>query len=114
MCIRDRIKTAFERAGLRSGDQSAWIVHLPDFGGLDPYDSGSNEVVEIPRESFNDATLEAQRLMLHLKSELIPRRPLPTLDGLDRLGYTTSEEGSDPSNLESYFLVHAAMADLQN
>ncbi len=109
-----QIKTAFERAGLRSGDQSAWIVHLPDFGGLDPYDSAANEVVEIPRESFNDATLEAQRLMLHLKSELIPRRPLPTQDGLDRLGYTTSEEGSNPSNLESYFLVHAAMADLHN
>ena len=59
-----QIKTAFERAGLRSGDQSAWIVHLPDFGGLDPYDSGSNEVVEIPRESVSYTHLTLPTILL--------------------------------------------------
>ncbi len=38
------------------------------------------------RNTFNDATADANRLMLHLKSSLVTERPIPTIEGLQRLG----------------------------
>ncbi len=109
-----QIKTAFERAGLRSGDNSAWIVYLPEFGGNDPYQASAEEGVEIPRETYNEATIEAERLMLHLKSDLIPQRPIPTENGLRRVGATSNSENLSIPELETRFLAHASMSDLQN
>lgn len=108
-----QIKTSFERAGLRSGDTFAWIIHLPDFGDEDPFSTEEN-LVTIPRESYNDANLEAERLRLHLKADLIPRRPSPTESGLHRLGASIHSSQTKLDELESAFLTHAAMADLQS
>lgn len=109
-----QIKTAFERAGLRRGDGKAWIVHLPQFGGEDPFNLDAEDVVAVPRETYNEMTIEAERLILHLKSDMIPKRPVPTKDGLDRIGATLPTTKDVGSKLESGFLAHAAMADLQN
>ncbi len=109
-----QIKTAFERAGLRSGDESAWIVFLPEFGGENPYITNGGDALEIPRESYNEATLEAERLILHLKSNLIPSRPFPSRSGLERLGIAKDSATTQTLDLEAAHLAHAAMSDLQN
>lgn len=109
-----QIKTAFERAGLRSGDDSAWIIHLPEFGGANPYGEEAESDLSIPRETFNQSTIEADRLMLHLKAALIPSRPSATQAGLERVGSSAQSGNFSLTELESAFLAHAAMSDLQN
>ena len=71
-----------------------------------------NEKLEIPRDTYNDAALDANRLMLHLKSNLVTERPMPTNIGLQRLGYESKIEDSNLLELESAFMLHAAMADM--
>ena len=70
------------------------------------------ETSEIPRNTFNDATPDANRLILHLKSSLVTERPMPTIEGLQRLGNDSNFADSNLLELESAFLLHAAMADM--
>ena len=107
-----QIRTAFERAGLRQNDEAAWIVYLPKFGSNDPFGSQKETGIKIPRDTYNSASQEANRLKLHLNAELITQRPIPTMDGLERLGFESEIANSTPKDLESAFLLHAAMSDL--
>ena len=106
-----QIRIAFERAGLKQGDEYAWIVYLPEFGSECPFNT-DGETLEIPRNTFNDSTADANRLMLHLKSSLVTERPMPTVEGLQRLGNDSNFADSNLLELESAFLLHAAMADM--
>ena len=38
--------------------------------------------------------------------------PIPTMAGLERLGFESEIPNSTPEGLESAFLLHAAMSDL--
>ena len=107
-----QIRTAFERAGLQQNDEAAWIVYLPEFGSDDPFESQKETGIKIPRDTYNSASQEANRLKLHLNAELITQRPIPTMDGLERLGFESEIANSTPKDLESAFLLHAAMSDL--
>ena len=102
-----QISTAFERAGIRSGDQSAWIVHLPEtaIGG----DLGQ---MELPRTSYLDNEVEADRLMEHLGASLLARRPVPSETGLLRLGAIETEGTIEAVGHEDAFLLHTALADI--
>ena len=102
-----QISTAFERAGIRSGDQSAWIVHLPEtaIGG----DLGQ---MELPRTSYLDNEVEAGRLMEHLGASLLARRPVPSETGLLRLGAIETEGTIEAAGQEDAFLLHTALADI--
>jgi len=102
-----QINKAFERAGIVSGDRRAWIVMLPDSdlgGGFGDY--------SIPRESYNDSTDQAIRLIEHLGGTLIPKRPVPSTRGLERIG-SASGDSSDIIELEDLFLSHIALSDLK-
>ena len=107
-----QIRTAFERAGLQQNDEAAWIVYLPEFGSDDPFGSEEQTGIKIPRDTYNSASNEANRLKLHLNAELITQRPIPTMEGLERLGFESEIANSTPIDLESAFLLHAAMSDL--
>ena len=106
-----QIRIAFERAGLMQDDETAWIVYLPEFGTDYPF-TNDNETLEIPRDTYNDAALDANRLMHHLKSNLVTERPIPTNIGLQRLGYESKIEDSNLLDLEYAFILHASMADM--
>ena len=95
----------------KQGDGYAWIVYLPEFGTEYPFNM-DGEPLEIPRNTFNDATPDANRLMLHLKSSLVTERPMPTIQGLKRLGNESNFADSNLLDLESAFMSHAAMADM--
>jgi tRNA threonylcarbamoyladenosine modification (KEOPS) complex Cgi121 subunit len=107
-----QIRTAFERAGLQQNDEAAWIVYLPEFGSDDPFGSQEETGIKIPRDTYNSLSQEANRLKLHLNAELITQRPIPTMEGLERLGFESEIANSTPEDLESAFLLHAAMSDL--
>ena len=105
-----QIRIAFQRAGLKQGDERAWLVYLPEFGTEYPFSTDNGEL-KIPRDTFNDATPNANRLMLHLKSSLVTERPMPTENGLQRIGNDSNFKDSNFMGLESAFMLHAAMAD---
>ena len=103
-----QVSRAFERAGIKEGDASAWIVSLPDadlgdeFGGY-----------EIPRASYHDMGLEADRIIEHLGGSLVAKRPVPSELGLLRLGARSEESGLPLWRIEECFISHMALSDLR-
>ena len=102
-----QLSTAFERAGVSKGDKKAWIVHLPD------YDLGENfGETEIQRSAYSDNDLLATRLIEHLGVILLAKRPIPSNEGLIRLGALKPKESIDDSFREDAFLTHTALVDM--
>ena len=134
-----QIRIAFERAGIQSGDVTAWIIHLPDPSRADTEnntDAAADAMNEagrstssrfeandhhLPAYDFHADALEADRLMTWIGADLLPERPIPTLAGLQRIGAIEEEEiltnqrgEGDASllNLEERFISHAVTCDL--
>ena len=77
-----QVRIAFENAGIRNSDHSAWIIRLPDIE-LSP----KVEDNFINREVYNNHELEAIYLIERMSGSLISQRPKPTLEGLKRIVY---------------------------
>ena len=94
-----QIRIGFERAGIRSGDESAWIVRLPD----------DNESGTLPETEWKSFTADALPLINKIDADLITARPEPRLSGLERLCI----ESDVDSNIllgESLFINHIIQA----
>ena len=102
-----QLSSAFERAGISTGDRSAWIVHLPEIAVGEEFGR-----MEIPRTIYLDNELDATRLMEHLGAGLLARRPVPSEAGLMRLGAIESGESIEAAKREDAFLLHTALADI--
>ncbi len=102
-----QINKAFERSGIAIGDERAWLVMLPDYELGDGFGE-----ISIPVETYNDSTEEAIRLIEHLRGLLIPERPVPSNDGLNRIGAESVAE-SNFSEIEDSFLSHLSLSDLR-
>ncbi|RZP10190.1 MAG: hypothetical protein EVA35_02500 [Candidatus Poseidoniales archaeon] len=102
-----QLSSAFERAGISSGDQSAWIIHLPEIKIGEEFGR-----MEIPRTSYLDNEIEATRLMEHLGARLLARRPVPSEAGLLRLGVIERGDSIEATRQEDSFLLHTALADM--
>ena len=94
-----QVKIAFNNAGIREGDEAAWIIRLPesDIG------SGIDEVF-INRDSYNDYDSEANILIEKMGGELISQRPVATLRGLMRIEY--DKQVNETQSLEECFISH--------
>ncbi len=94
-----QVRIAFENAGIRNMDQSAWIIRLPDV------EINSNiNLNYINRETYNNHELEANNLIERMNGSLITQRPSPTLEGLKRIIY--ENEIDQEKSLEEYYLLH--------
>ena len=102
-----QLSSAFERAGISTGDRSAWIVHLPEIAVGEEFGR-----MEIPRTIYLDNELDATRLMEHLGAGLLACRPVPSEAGLMRLGAIESGESIEEARQEDAFLLHTALADI--
>ena len=102
-----QLSTAFERAGISSGDDSVWIVYLPEFESGDGFGE-----TDIPRSTYLDNDLEATRLIEHLGGTLLARRPIPSEEGLLRLGAIEDGESIEVSGHKDAYLIHTALADM--
>jgi hypothetical protein len=92
---------------LSEGDGFAWIVFLPEFTLGEEF--GETEVL---RSTYSDNDLEATRLIEHLGAKLLPKRPIPTEEGLIRLGALENGRTIEPQSRENAFLTHSALADM--
>ena len=102
-----QLSIAFERAGVRKGDESAWIVYLPDYTLGEDFGE-----TEIRRSAYSDNDLFATRLIEHLGANLLVKRPIPSNEGLIRLGALDAGESIEASSRENVFLTHSALADM--
>ncbi len=100
-----QVRIAFENAGIRNNDDSAWLIRLPDIEIETKIDEH-----EIERDTYNNYEEEANNIIQRLNGTLIPKRPVPTIEGLNRISYnnTTSSEKS----LEECFLLHLISSNL--
>ncbi|RUA01030.1 MAG: hypothetical protein DSY88_09695 [Candidatus Poseidoniales archaeon] len=96
-----QMRTAFERAGVQAGDRRAWLVRLPE---------EEEEIGGLPSSDINGMAERADRLFGWLGGELLPERPLPTEEGIMRLGIDA--DGLDFEQWEDVCLGHIAVADL--
>ena len=100
-----QVRIAFENAGIRNSDHSAWIIRLPDIE-LSP----KVEDNLINREVYNNHELEAIYLIERMNGSLISQRPNPTLEGLKRIVYENTIIES--KSLEECFLLHLVSSNL--
>ncbi|MCH2349727.1 MAG: hypothetical protein MK233_07370, partial [Candidatus Poseidoniales archaeon] len=96
-----QMRTAFEGAGVRAGDRRAWLVRLPE---------EEEEIGGLPSSDLNGMAERADRLFGWLGGELLPERPLPTAEGIVRLGIDA--DGLPFEQWEDVCLGHIAVADL--
>jgi tRNA threonylcarbamoyladenosine modification (KEOPS) complex Cgi121 subunit len=101
-----QIRIGFERAGLADGDQTAWLIHLPEFQ-TNPINE--TEWPELDRTALD---LEADRLMCILDAKLLPHAPIPHEESVNRLELQVEDEESlDMNAIHRSALAHIALAD---
>lgn len=101
-----QIRIGFERAGLADGDQTAWLIHLPEFP---PNPINETEWPELDRVALDR---EADRLMCVLDCKLLPHAPIPHEESVQRLELQIEDALSlDIDSIHRSALAHIALAD---
>tara|TARA_B100001750_G_scaffold35012_1_gene24833 strand:+ start:1628 stop:2182 length:555 start_codon:yes stop_codon:yes gene_type:complete len=97
-----QMSVAFKRAGIQSGEDKAWLVRIPEW-------ESDSEQIELPHNG-GDHDDHAFELMSLLQAELLPRRPIPTTNTLDRLEieYNPNEK----SDIERLLMTYTATVDI--
>jgi len=102
-----QIKLGFQRAGIRKGDEMAWIIYLPDLIGATNFGE-----IKIPRSIYSSLDEDARKLSDYLGCTIIPKRPIPKLNGLRRIGVEGIENNINNSEIEYLFLSHMSLSEL--
>ena len=94
-----QVKIAFNNAGIRAGDNCIWIIRLPEI-------EIGNDISDllINRDSYNNYDYEANQLIEKMNGKLMTERPVPTMEGLSRIGYDI--EKKIINSLEDCFILH--------
>jgi|TARA_B100001996_G_scaffold374765_1_gene353827 tRNA threonylcarbamoyladenosine modification (KEOPS) complex Cgi121 subunit len=100
-----QVRVAFSNAGIRNGDQNFWIIRLPEYEIGDKIDD-----VLIDRDSYNNFNSEANILIERMNGKLMCQRPMPTITGLNRIGY--NKEINNTHSLEECFILHMISAKI--
>lgn len=93
-----QVRVAFNNAGIRNGDQSVWIIRLPERKIGDEISQ-----VFINRDSYNNYDEEANILIEKMNGGLLSKRPSPIIEGLKRIGYNRE---ITTQSLEECFILH--------
>ena len=102
------ISEAFNRAGLKSGQENAWIVYLPEARGA-ANDLGHLQPVAIEPESFH---ADVKTLSWLLKWAPQERQVSYSIEGASRLGVDV--DGWSKDRVEEALVAHILMADDQS
>jgi len=101
-----QIKSAFQRAGVKKGDEKAWIIYIPKKEKIDI------EEIEIERRIYSDKDDNARKLAEFIGAKIIPRRPTPNISGLERIGIEGNFANLNYSQIEDLFLSHMSLSEL--
>jgi hypothetical protein len=98
-----QMSVAFNRAGIREGDEKAWLIRLPEW----PDKEG--EIVLNPDNGTHDS--DAYEMMSWLEAEYYPERPAPSDEALDRLQIESNSINSDFS-IEQMLMTQLSLTDI--
>ncbi|MBS72047.1 MAG: hypothetical protein CMO20_03715 [Thermoplasmata archaeon] len=99
-----QMSVAFNRSGIQTGDQQAWLIRIPEWSDFD--------IDEMELPSYNgENDDDAYELMNWIEAEILPIRPSPSLGSLDRLGINYDQNNED-INIEKLVLTHTAIVDV--
>ena len=101
-----QIKTAIDRSGVSKGDKRAWLVRLPEIDT-----AGGIGETSLPVNEYNNHSRDAERLIEIVGASIIPRRPVPTVEGLQKIGFLGEGVVVSAEMIEQSFLLHASMSD---
>tara|TARA_Y100000768_G_scaffold366470_1_gene328657 strand:- start:391 stop:957 length:567 start_codon:yes stop_codon:yes gene_type:complete len=101
-----QIKSAFQRAGVKKGDERAWIIYIPKTEELDI------EEIKIERQIYSNKDDDARKLAEFIDAKIIPRRPMPIVNGLERIGIEGNFTNLNYSQIEDLFLTHMSLSEL--
>ena len=73
--------------------------------------SGGSGETSLPIDEYNNHSKDAERLMEIVGASLIARRPFPTIEGLEKIGFLEEGVEVNPEMIEQSFLLHASMSD---
>jgi len=102
------ISEAFARAGLQSGQQNAWMLHLPEAEGV-ANDLGHVQPVAVPSASFHD---DVNTLGGLLEWDLHETDVSFSIEGASLLGVDL--DGWSKDRKEEALVAHVLMADDQS
>lgn len=97
----NQLKTAFVRGGINDTDNQSWLIYLPI------QEQDSNELPELLREELIE---KVQKIIYRINATLIPERPKPSKNGIDRL--EINYEGNFDLINEDLFISHMAKSSL--
>ena len=101
-----QIRIGFERAGLVKGDQTAWLIYLPEFV------NSTISKMDWPNLDRFELDKEADRLMRVLDAKLLPHAPIPHEENVKRLELQIEDgQSADHDSIERAALAHIALAD---
>tara|TARA_B100000686_G_scaffold101927_1_gene109140 strand:+ start:408 stop:773 length:366 start_codon:yes stop_codon:yes gene_type:complete len=101
-----QIRIGFERAGLANGDQTAWLIHIPELS------AETISEMEWPTMDRFALDQEADRLMCVLNANFLPHGPIPHEDSVKRLELQVEDvENIDFDSIQRSALAHIALAD---
>ena len=60
---------------------------------------------------YNNHSRDAERLIEIVGASIIPRRPFPTVEGLQKIGFLGEGAVVSAEMIEQSFLLHASMSD---
>ncbi len=97
-----QMSVAFKRAGIQTGEDKAWLVRIPEW-------ESDSEDIKLP---YYDGKHDdnAFELMSWLEAELLPQRPIPTTNTLDRL--EIEYEQNESLDIERLLLTNTATVDI--
>ncbi|MFL2958167.1 MAG: KEOPS complex subunit Cgi121 [Candidatus Thalassarchaeaceae archaeon] len=101
-----QIKSAFQRAGVKKGDERAWIIYIPEEEKIDIRE------VKIGRHMYSDKDDDARNLAEFIGAKIIPKRPIPDVNGLERIGIEGNFTNLNYSQIEDLFLTHMSLSEL--
>jgi len=101
-----QIKSAFQRAGVKKGDEQAWIIYIPEEKKVDIGE------IKIRRQNYSDKDDDARKLAEFIGAKIIPKRPTPNVNGLERIGIEGKFTNLNYSQIEDLFLTHMSLSEL--
>jgi hypothetical protein len=98
-----QMSVAFNRAGIREGDEKAWLIRLPEWP-----DKDENILLNCDN-GIHDS--DAYEMISWLEAEYLPERPSPSDEALDRLQIELDSKNPD-FTIEQMLMTQLSLTDI--
>ncbi len=102
-----QISKAFEIVGLSKEDSCAWIISIPKI-----IEQLILELSVISRNSYSYLDYFSTELIRRLGAKLLPKRPMPSINGLNKMGIETKNRDFSSKEKEELLIGAMVLTDI--